>query len=218
MSQAPRGMLIAVEGADGAGTTTQCRRLVEWLVAQGRSAHLTREPSTLPVGRQIRAVLGGDPPAFDPAALALLFAADRLDHLRREIEPAIAEGSVVVTDRYVMSSLVYQSLGVPRDFVREINRLAPPPAIALLVDVPPEVAAARRARRGGPAELFEADELQRRVITRYREEAELARARGERVITVDGTPDEETVFEALRAALVAEGVGRAGALAVGGAA
>lgn len=190
-------MLIAVEGADGAGTTTQCRRLVELLEARGQPAHLTREPSTLPVGRQIRAVLGGDPPGFDAAALALLFAADRLDHLRREIEPAIAAGRVVVTDRYVMSSLVYQSLGVPRDFVAHINRLAPPPALTLLIDVTPEVAAARRARRGGPAEIFEADETQRRVIARYREEAEQARGRGERVVQIDGAPDEQTVFEAL---------------------
>ena len=71
--------------------------------------------------------------------------------------------------------------------------------LTLLVDVSVEVAAARRARRGGQPELFEADDTQQRVIARYREEAEEARARGERVVIVDGTPDEETVFQALRA-------------------
>ena len=198
MNEVARGMLIAVEGADGAGTTTQCRRLEAWLVARGRVVHLTREPSTLPVGRLIRAVLGGDPPGFDPAALALLFAADRVDHLRREVEPAVRAGAVVLTDRYVMSSLVYQGLGVDHEFVATVNRLAPPPDLTLLVDVPAEVAAARRARRGGAPELFEADETQRRVIERYRREAEAAHERGERVVIVDGTPDEQTVFEALR--------------------
>src|SRR5690349_6199392 len=98
------GLLIAVEGADGAGTTTQCRRLVDWLRASGREAHLTREPSTGPVGALIRQVLAGTHASFDPTALALLFAADRLDHIAREIAPARDRGAVVVTDRYVLSS------------------------------------------------------------------------------------------------------------------
>lgn len=202
-----RGSLIAVEGADGAGTTTQCQRLAEWLRAHGRAVHQTREPSTGPVGRLVRAVLTGtndELRGFDPGALALLFAADRLDHLAREIEPALAAGAVVLSDRYLLSSLAYQSLTVPREFVAATNKRAPAADLTLLVDVPPEVAAERRARRGGPAELFEHDEVQRRVIAAYRDEAERLRAAGERVVVVDGRPDADTVQTALRAALVAE--------------
>src|SRR5688572_30541516 len=79
------GLLIAIEGIDGAGTTTQARRLVEWLEASGRPAHLTREPSTGPIGELLRRMLGGAFAPVDAGAVALLFAADRLDHLAREV-------------------------------------------------------------------------------------------------------------------------------------
>lgn len=201
MQRSASGLLIAVEGADGAGTTTQCRRLEAWLNAAGRPAHLTREPSTGPVGVLIREVLGGAHAPFDPSALALLFAADRLDHLAREIVPARARGEIVISDRYLLSSLVYQTLAVPRAFVAEINRFAPEPDLTLLVDVPPEVAAARRRSRGGEAEIFDEDATQRRVIESYREEAARLRAAGHRVVTVDGTPSADAVFAELRAAV-----------------
>lgn len=194
-------LLIAVEGADGAGTTTQCRRLQSWLVAAGREVHLTREPSTGPVGVLVRELLGGAFAPFEPAALALLFAADRLDHLSREIGPARARGAIIISDRYLLSSLVYQSLTLPRSFVAEINRLAPEPDLTLLVDVPVEVASARRRARGGAAELFDEDDTQRRVIEAYRNEAARLRGTGHRVVVVDGTPDEATVFRGLRAAV-----------------
>jgi len=198
-SDRPRGLLVAIEGADGAGTTTQAARLSEWLAARGRSVHLTREPSSGAVGVLIRAVLSGAHPGLDPAALALLFAADRLDHLGREIAPALAGGAVVVSDRYVMSSLVYQSLEVDAGFVGDINRRAAPPDLTVLIDVPPEVAAERRARRGGKPELFEEDEVQRRVIASYRRHAQAAGAAGQDVVIVDGTADEQSVFARLRA-------------------
>ena len=193
--------LIAIEGIDGAGTTTQARRLVDWLVAAGRPAHLTREPSTGPVGQLLRSVLSGGAGAVDPAAVALLFAADRVDHLEREIEPARRAGQVVVSDRYLLSSLAYQGLTVPRAWVAEINRRAPLPELTLLVDVPVEVAAERRRLRGGPEELFDALEVQRRVAEAYRAEAERARAAGLRVVVVDGRPEPDAVFAALAEAV-----------------
>lgn len=204
------GLLVAIEGADGAGSTTQARRLADWLRQSGRPVHLTREPSPGPIGRLIRALLAGgdggsiDPlpgPPLDPAALALLFAADRVDHLRREIEPQRAAGALVVSDRYLMSSLVYQSLAVDHGFVASINRLAPPADLTVLIDVPEEVAAGRRAARGAQPELFETEALQRRVIEGYRRQAERLRAGGERIAIVDGTPEAEVVFERVRAAV-----------------
>lgn len=196
-----RGLLVAVEGADGAGTTTQAGRLAAWLLARGRTVHLTREPSAGPIGRLIRTLLSGTEGDVDPAALALLFAADRLDHLRREVAPALEAGAVVISDRYLMSSLVYQSLAVEAGFVAEINRLAPAPDVTLLIDVAPEVAAQRRSRRGGPPELFESEEMQRQVIARYRGQAEAARRGGQAVVVVDGNAEEDVVFSGLRAAL-----------------
>src|SRR5574341_1198614 len=92
-------LLIALEGIDGAGTTTQAALLCDWLRGMGTRVHRTQEPSAGPIGQLLRLLLRG-PLRVDPAAVALLFAADRLDHLAREIEPQLASGAHVVTDRY----------------------------------------------------------------------------------------------------------------------
>lgn len=198
-----RGTLIAVEGIDGAGTTTQVRRLVEWLTGRGRPSLSTREPSTGAVGQLLRALLRGEQAPIDPAAVALLFAADRVDHVAREIAPALADGKIVVSDRYVMSSLAYQAAAgaLPREFVVAINARAPAPDLTLLVDVPAEIAAGRRSGRGGPDELFDALDLQRRVAAAYLREVERERAAGRAVVTVDGRPSEDQVFAALAEAV-----------------
>jgi dTMP kinase len=105
-----RGRFLVLEGLDGAGTTTQARLLADRLRRGGRRAHLTAEPSGGPVGALLRQVLtrrigGGEGEGFDAGALALLFAADRLDHWSAEIDPRLAGGEDVVSDRYALSSL-----------------------------------------------------------------------------------------------------------------
>ncbi|HYY53573.1 MAG TPA: dTMP kinase, partial [Myxococcales bacterium] len=108
------GRFIALEGLDGSGTTTQAERIASVLRAQGRRVLLTREPSDGPIGTLIRLALTGRlglPQRSGPLteeALALLFAADRVDHLAAVIEPALERGELVVCDRYVLSSLAYQ--------------------------------------------------------------------------------------------------------------
>jgi len=96
--------LLVLEGLDGAGTTTQARRLVEHLRAGGGRAHLTREPSDGPIGRLIREMLTGGHAiagqSINQSTFGLLFAADRLDHLQREVEPQLAAGAIVVSDRW----------------------------------------------------------------------------------------------------------------------
>ena len=148
---AARGRFIVIEGIDGAGTTTQARRLGERLREAGRKVHVTAEPSGGAIGALVRQVLSGrlrgrapDGP-FDAEALALLFAADRLDHARAEIEPALQAGIDVVSDRYTLSSLAYQSLttGDAR-WVDQVNARAPAPDVTILLRVVPAVAFARR--------------------------------------------------------------------------
>lgn len=178
--------LIAIEGIDGAGTTTQCQRL-----AAHFGLHMTREPSDRPIGKLLRQILRHEHGRVDERAVALLFAADRLDHLDGEIAPALAQRSVI-TDRYVMSSIVYQSLAVERAFVAEINRFARPADLTVLVDVDAEVAARRRAGRGGPVERYDDGGTQARLAAAYRTEAA---HHGAVLVDGNGTPDE--VFAAL---------------------
>ncbi len=189
------GRLIVIEGLDGAGTTTQARRLADHL---GATAHLTREPSDGPVGRLIREMLTGKHAitgtALSQGTFGLLFAADRLDHIQREVEPAIAEGKLVISDRWYHSSLAYQGTGADRDWITNLNSRALRPELTIFLRVRPEVAAQRRADRGQVQELFEAIEMQREVDAGYRATiAELAAA-GERIETLDGELPPDQVF------------------------
>lgn len=185
-------ILIALEGLDGSGTTTQCALLAEWLGRRGRSVHATREPSDGPAGRLLREILRGDHGSVDAGAVALLFAADRLDHLKREIRPALARGCDVVTDRYVLSSLAYQSIECPLEWVERLNERAEDAELTLFLDVPVERCLERMARRNRGTELFERAETLAQVEAAYR------RLVGERsVVVVDGTPAAERVAEAI---------------------
>lgn len=200
-----RGRFVVLEGLDGAGSTSQATRLVARLSAAGRRAHLTAEPSGGPFGVGIRQVLtgrlsGGTGP-FDRQALALLFAADRLDHLRAEIEPRLAGGVDVVCDRYVLSSLAYQSLDAPMDWIAEINRFAPPPDLTLFLRVRPEVALGRReAASTGAADLFERLPLQRRIAKAY-DRAVAEEGHRQRIVEVDGERPLDEVADACWTAL-----------------
>lgn len=192
-----RGRFIVLEGIDGAGTTTQAERLGRWFDARGLEHVVTREPSTGPVGSLLRSLLRGEHAPVDRETLALLFAADRIDHLHREIQPALARGAHVVSDRYVLSSLAYQSIDVDADFVARINARAPAPDLTIFVDVPARVAARRRSERGGPDELFDALETQERVVDGYRREIERLSATGAAVVTIDGELSIEEVARAV---------------------
>jgi dTMP kinase len=198
----PRPLFVVLEGIDGSGTTTQLDRVVAHLAARGRQAHATREPSTGPVGRLLREVLLGQhalpngAPA-DGQAMALLFAADRRDHLRREIEPALTRGLDVVSDRYLMSSLAYQAEEADRGWVAVLARDLRPPDLTILLDVPVEIAAARRHAAGRAVERYDADALQARVAESYRR---LAAADGSAIV-IDGRGSVADVAAAVGAAL-----------------
>jgi dTMP kinase len=189
-----RGKLVVLEGIDGSGTTTQLDRAVACVASLGRRAVATREPSTGPVGRLIREALLGrlsmpDGSRMDGRTMALLFAADRIDHLQREIEPHLADGTSVVSDRYLLSSLAYQAEEADRAWVGSLARGVPAPDLTILLDVPVEVAAARRAAAGRPVERYDADSYLAKVAANYRD---LARA-DPRVVVVDGTGSKDAV-------------------------
>ena len=161
------GKLLALEGIDGAGTTTQARMLGEWMNDHGIPAHVTCEPSVGPVGQVLREILRHRVQQMDAAAIALLFAADRLHHVRAEITPNTEQGRHVITDRYVYSSLAYQSVELDRGWVATINERAAEPDLTIYLRVTPDLALQRRDTRGSEAELFETRSLQERIFAIY---------------------------------------------------
>ncbi len=209
-----RGRFLVLEGLDGAGTTTQAQRLAAWLRGRGRRVHVTAEPSAGPVGALLRQVLtrrvvgvaAAGPAEFDPASLALLFAADRLDHVASEIEPRLASGHDVVCDRFTLSSLAYQAVTCgDRAWVEAVNDRAPAPDVTLFLRVSARTALQRRLAASGAPELFEVPAFQARVARAYRQGIAALRRRGQRVEVVDGARAVEEVTAAL-----AEAVARLG--------
>ena len=128
--------------------------------------------------------------------MALLFAADRMDHVESEIEPFLAGGGTILSDRYDASSLAYQSVVSGRagadtvEWIRALNRHALRPDLTIALDVTPEVAAARREARGEPAQLYEQNEVQRALAVFYKDLEK--HMRGDRVVVIpaDGSIDD----------------------------
>jgi dTMP kinase len=204
--RAAAGRFIVLEGIDGCGTTTQGQGLAATFERMGFPARFTHEPSTLALGRLLRQILSGanGAPRPDWDAMALLFAADRLQHVADEIEPWLAAGVTVICDRYDLSSLAYQSATAPSEqaalpWLRAINQRARRPDLTLVFDVSPAVAEERRERRGGAPELFERRELQRRLAEIYSSAEQLVP--GDRVLHVDADGDLQEVERNLMTAL-----------------
>jgi dTMP kinase len=197
-----KGKLVVLEGIDGAGTTTQASRLVERLRREGRAARGTREPSDGPVGTLVRQVLtgriivpGGRAPGW--ATMALLFAADRMDHVESEIDPFIAQGGIAVSDRYDASSLAYQSVSSGAEakeaveWIRGLNRYVRRPDLTIVLDLSPELAAERRLQRGEAAQLYDQSEVQRALAAFYRDLGK--HLPQDHIAIVDGSGDVEQV-------------------------
>lgn len=173
------GRFVVIEGIDGAGTTTQVAKLAARLRKEGKVVRSTREPSDGPIGSMIRQVLTGRvvSPEGAPgwATMALLFAADRMDHVEAEIVPFVKSGGVVISDRYDASSLAYQSVtsgsGAKHavEWIRTLNRHAVRPDLTIVLDLNADVAAARREERGEAAQLYEQNEVQRALAEFYRD-------------------------------------------------
>ena len=170
---------IVIEGIDGVGKSTVARLVVEALNARRQPAHLTSEPSKGPIGVLLRRLLGGEveaPSAFEgyqagPTLLSLpyLFAADRLEHVAFEVEPRLARGEIVVSDRYYHSSLAYQAFAAEVSYVLTLNAQARRPDLTIILEASPEVITARRVSRHGPKEIYDEVSLQLKLASAYRE-------------------------------------------------
>ncbi len=199
------GRFIVLEGLDGAGTTTQARLLGDALRQAGRPVHVTAEPSTGPAGALIRQILtrrvsGPDGAGFDPTALALLFAADRLDHVTAEIAPRLRDGADVVSDRFTLSSLAYQGLTTgDMAWVDGINSRAAVPDLTVFLRVRAPVAFRRRQAVTAEREIFEVSAFQRRVAESYDLAIAHLKAAGQRIVEVDGEASIDDVAAAVRA-------------------
>ncbi len=199
------GRFIAFEGIDGSGTTTQATLAAAALRADGFRVLQTREPSDGPIGTLIRQALQGRvglPGRARPLTeetLALLFAADRLDHLEAEILPALRQGQLVICDRYLLSSLAYQGAACSMDWVEQINAGAILPDLTIFLEVKLAAAWRRRSARGRSRELFESDERQRQVRRQY-QAAIGRRAKRDRILVLDGgQPVDQVAAEAQKA-------------------
>jgi dTMP kinase len=220
--EANDGVFVVLEGVGGSGTSLQAERYAAHLRARRRLVHVTQEPSAGPIGAQIRLVLRNRlslSATHQAEVMALLFAADRLDHLEAEVAPHLRDGYVVISDRYDLSSLAYQSItagagGEPGaapssrppidapvmlDWIRSVNRFARRPDVTVVLDASPAVAAARRRARGGAAEIFDDAELQARLALAYLRAEHLVP--GDRVVHVDGDRDDDAVAAAVAAAV-----------------
>ncbi|GLY31070.1 dTMP kinase [Kineosporia sp. NBRC 101731] len=199
------GVFVALEGGDGSGKSTQARLLGDWLRSdQGHDVVLTREPGATPAGVRLREVLLSNASDLGNRAEALLFAADRAHHVEAVVRPALQRGAVVVTDRYIDSSVAYQGAGRELDG-EEVLRLSQwatddlVPALTVLLDVDPVISKVRRTRdasRGGEDRLESlADDFHDRVRAEF---LALARRAPHRYLVVDAGLGADQVQQLIR--------------------
>lgn len=191
-----RGRFIVFEGLDGSGTSTQVYRLRDFLLSQNVTVEVGKEPTNGPIGAAIRLAIEGRV-SVDPRTLALAFAADRADHLYNSyngILPALEGGKWVISDRYALSSLAYQSVDIDElQWLMEINRFVIRPDLTVFIDTPVEVCGERILRRSSHFELFHSKDKLERVWRNFLKVVSFEQFVGTLVIA-DGSGDAETVF------------------------
>ncbi|MEU1374799.1 dTMP kinase [Streptomyces triculaminicus] len=195
-----QGFFIAFEGGDGAGKSTQVRAVAEWIRAKGHEVVVTREPGATPIGKRLRAILLDVASAgLSDRAEALLYAADRAEHVASVVRPALERGAIVITDRYIDSSVAYQGAGrdlSPTEIAR-ISRWATDglvPNLTVLLDVSPETARERFTEAPDRLES-EPAEFHQRVRTGF---LTLAAADPARYLVVDAGQEPEAITKVVR--------------------
>lgn len=207
------GTFITFEGIDGSGKSTQLRLLNNFLRANGRFPLVTREPGGTPVGLRLRAALLDASEEVDPLTELLVFAADRAQHVRRVIRPALASGQVVISDRYADATVAYQGAGrgFPPELIMEIVQLATEgltPDLTVLFDVSIDESTTRTTRRStgkstsksGRDRLdIEGAPFHRRVRDAY---LQIARAEPDRVKVIDTSGPVEVTHERVKSLII----------------
>jgi dTMP kinase len=184
-----RGAFIVIEGLDGSGKTTQAKMLAAKL-RQSHRALFTAEPSEGRIGAFIRNGCLYESKRLHPEVEALLFAADRIEHVETEIKPALKDGHLVISDRYVYSSLAYQgSTGLSLTWIKTLNKHALKPDFAVFIDISPETVLKRLERRKSVMENLETQRRVREIYLKFVKKGEL--------VAIDGDKPESNVFEAL---------------------
>lgn len=201
-----RGRFITFEGGEGAGKSTQAKRLVQRLAQAQVDALSTREPGGSPGAEAIRALLvTGAPDRWSAASETLLLYAARCDHIERFIRPALERGAWVVCDRFADSTRAYQGAagGAPEELIAALEQAVLQdvrPDLTLVFDLPPEVGLKRAEGRGGAEARFEAKGLAFHVRLRERFRA-IARAEPERCVLIDAEAEPDAVAEAVWSAV-----------------
>jgi len=161
-----KSFFLVLDGIDGSGTTTHSKMLVSYLEMLGLKVHLTQEPSKNEIGLLLRQYLKNNeiPPSTD----ALLFAADRDLHYKKEIQPKLDQGFIVVSDRYIESSIIYQSVQseeISIEWIKQINKFARSPDLTIILDIDPKISLARKSQE--ILEKFEDTKFLDKVRTLY---------------------------------------------------
>ncbi len=198
------GLFISFEGGEGSGKTTQIRRLESWFHQRGRDVVVTREPGGSPGAEEIRnLLLTGDPGRWDAVTEALLMFASRRDHVERTIRPSLADGKVVLCDRFADSSVAYQGFGhgLGAEYIQNLWQIAIgdfKPDLTLIFDLPVEVGLERAGARF--ANVSAAEDRFERMGTEFHQRLrngfiEIARKNPERCEIVDADGDIDLVCE-----------------------
>jgi dTMP kinase len=183
------GIFIVIEGLDGSGKTTQAKLLAKKL-EKTTKCFLTAEPSCGKIGSFIREDCLYEEKRLPTEAEALLFAADRIEHVCSEVKPALEDGKLVICDRYIYSSLAYQgSAGLSLEWIKTINARSLQPDFSVFIDVPPEKVIERLKRKKSVMETLETQQKVREVYLKYVEKGELVR--------IDGDNPKDAVAEQL---------------------
>lgn len=186
-----KGVFICIEGLDGSGKTTQAKLLTKKLCEDGLNVVFTAEPSQGRIGKFIRKRLFEEK-RMPVSVEALLFAADRIEHVENEVNPELMQGKIVVSDRYVYSSLAYQgSAGLSLDWIEQVNSNALKPDLSIFIDVAPEVVLERLKRKKSVMEILETQKKVRDIYLRYVENGQLR--------LIDGSKGKKEVSEVLYA-------------------
>jgi len=190
------GVLIVLEGTDGAGLSTQTALLTSYIKDKGEAVISTKEPTSSHIGNLIRSALKHEwRPS--PRALQLLFAADRAHHLENEIEPALRANKIVVSDRYILSSLAFGSIENDLAFLKQINSKFRKPDLTFIIDTPPRICLERINRTREDIELFE----ERGRLEQVREKYLSLRDYFKNTFIVDGDREKEKISKDIQEVL-----------------